>query len=801
MNQDLTPVAPARDTSMAEPRRAGDAPDWCGALPGWLMLELAAGRHAILHLGRDSADAVAALSARLPRGDMIIPAGQAQNPDVVFADAEQLLPAPSARVHVVLLARGTPIASLPVRLGPLPLVHVALFDTSTGARPCLAVYSREVASGPAGGLAPLPPNLIVLDLRGLEAAACEAALMAASEWEAQQRGLLQALGMRLGLPETELGLGGGLLRELDHLHELLVGMPASFGSLRQALLALRVSQVDQAAEMDAKRREVEAQRAEVSALREELAAVRSELQEQRRSLADPFGRARESDLAATLRAALAEAAQRGRAHNARVVKQEAELRHRVEALQSTLTQVLGSTTWRTGAPIRRLMSRLRGLPYEPIKLPVGGEIRLPRIDLAEPLRHSSEAALRSSSAVRPVISAPAEAPRPKRVAAPGGRRVLIAVENLDRGGLERVVVDVATGLAELGHGVSVAVTRRGGECSAELIAAGLEVRELERDSEAMAAFIESAQPEFAFLNHSYFAVDALKAAGTTMVEIVHNYYVWNQNRRDDYARWISGVRGHIAVSSGVADYHAATFGIPRDRIAVVNNPLNPTGLIRPEPALLKRLRGGHAQALVFVNVAQFYPVKAHHLLISAFIDVHARYPHTRLRLLGEHVDPVVTASMRRRIEDAGLEHAVEMPGFVDRRELSRQLATSHVFVQPSVYEGYSVAMAEAAHFALPLILTRVGGAAETVREEDCGILIPPHTERFHSMSPPDIPRLGLDPTPRILPDLVAAMERMVLDYPAWAERGFIGQARVDAMTLQTVAARYVEIAQALRGPT
>ena len=138
-----------------------------------------------------------------------------------------------------------------------------------------------------------------------------------------------------------------------------------------------------------------------------------------------------------------------------------------------------------------------------------------------------------------------------------------------------------------------------------------------------------------------------------------------------------------------------------------------------------------------------------------------------------------------------------MPGFINRRELSRFLASSHVFVQPSVYEGYSVAMAEAAHFALPLILTRVGGALECVRDEDCGILIPPHVERFQEMRPVDIPRLGLDLAPHNLPDLVAAMERMVLDYPSWAERGFIAQARLDALTPHAVAARYMEIALAL----
>jgi glycosyltransferase involved in cell wall biosynthesis len=242
----------------------------------------------------------------------------------------------------------------------------------------------------------------------------------------------------------------------------------------------------------------------------------------------------------------------------------------------------------------------------------------------------------------------------------------------------------------------------------------------------------------------------------------------------------------------VAEYHARAFGLPREAIAVQNNPINRIGLLRPEPAILRRIRGG-ANGFTFVNVAQFWPAKAHALLLSSFAEVHARHPHTRLELLGEAVDARVAALVREAIARHGLEQAVELAGFIDRRALSHRLARAQALVQPSVYEGFSVAMAEAAHFALPIIATSVGGAVDLVRDNDCGILIPPHISDFLAVDSNTVFEAGLHPAPANRAALVAAMEAMVQDPAGWGERGFIGQARIDQLTPRVVAQRYLDL--------
>ena len=505
-----------------------------------------------------------------------------------------------------------------------------------------------------------------------------------------------------------------------------------------------------------------------------------------------------------MQAALAEMLDVARVHHLSLGQAEHALNDHVEALRTLMSSILGSSSWSVTAPLRRVVALFRRRQHAPILVPAPIRLQLPRLELAPALlRLAQPKRIRlppyPHASTPPAVTsptAPSQLPGKPLIAA-DGRRVMLCLMSLDRGGLEQVVVDLAVGFAELGHQVTVAVTRDGGDCSRRLEAAGIAVHVLEEDAARFADLVGRLQPEFVFTHHSYFGLDALRAAGAAIWEVVHNYYVWHKEHLENYRSSTQAVNGFIAVSSGVADFHSETFGIPREDIMVVNNPMNPLDLIRPERALLARLRQDHAASFRFVNIAQFYPAKAHQLLLSAFIEVHSRHPQARLRLIGQHINVEVSEAITRRIAAEGLEDVVEMTGFVDRRQLSHFLATSHVFVQPSVYEGYSVAMAEAAHFALPLILTRVGGAFETVREEDAGILISPHVPSFSDMPVADIFRLGLDPYPHNLPELVAAMERMLLDYPDWAERGFVGQARVDEHTPHAVAQRYMELARPL----
>lgn len=81
------------------------------------------------------------------------------------------------------------------------------------------------------------------------------------------------------------------------------------------------------------------------------------------------------------------------------------------------------------------------------------------------------------------------------------------------------------------------------------------------------------------------------------------------------------------------------------------------------------------------------------------------------------------AQMKKLTKDLGLENRVAWFGFDS--EASRYLHAADIFIQPSVKEGLSYVLLEAAQAGLPVIATRVGGTPEIVLEKEAGILVEP----------------------------------------------------------------------------
>jgi glycosyltransferase involved in cell wall biosynthesis len=477
--------------------------------------------------------------------------------------------------------------------------------------------------------------------------------------------------------------------------------------------------------------------------------------------------------------------------NTLLARREQELRGEFYGVRQVLMRILNSRSWRMTVRAITRLQRLRRRPYTPPALPPVGDLSLPRFTGDAP----SVLELAHTPLLAVPLALPVAVQEPEASSLPCEGGVLITVEMLHRGGVEQVVVDLACGFATLGTPVAVAISGSGGDCADVLRRKGICVEAFAHDSASYRSFLARIKPRFALMNHSYFGLDLLREQAVPVIEIVHNYYVWHQDHPQAYREWTTSVDRFAAVSSGVAEYHAKAFGLSREAITVINNPINREGLLRPEPEVLRRLRLKALRTqLTFVNVAQFYPAKAHALLLTAFSEVHACHPQAKLVLIGQAMDGDVTRRVHEIIERLSLKDAVDITGFIDRRSLSLRLATAHAFVQPSVYEGFSVAMAEAAHFALPLVATRIGGALDLVSENDCGLLIPPHIEDFLKLKHADIPASGMKERPACLPSLVEAMETIARNPQDWLERGFLAQSRIDALTPESVARRYLNLA-------
>jgi len=479
-------------------------------------------------------------------------------------------------------------------------------------------------------------------------------------------------------------------------------------------------------------------------------------------------------------------------HNAGLAAQENALQASFDRMRQSYTTITSMNSFRAMMRLLERYGRLRGVRIALPPAPERVRVRLERMP-----RSATETAAEvafGSTLLKPAASSATPAPtqaRSKRA----GPCILIQVSSLDRGGVEQVVYDQARGLEALGKRVVVLVTGSGGEVASQLAAAGIEVEILGGySSETYAEIIESLKIEAAIAHYSYDGLALLKRRNIPIIEVVHNYYHWSQHDIPGFRASAAPVTRRVAVSSGVADFHAEVFGYDRSDITVIANPINREGLIRPERQLLEAARRSTDGVFTFINVAQFFAAKAQMMLITAFAAVHREFPQTRLKLLGSFSDEKIHAAIVQHIATLGLDGLVDMPGFVDRRALSRHLALAHVFVQPSVYEGYSVAMTEAAHFGLPMILTRIGGAIDVIRDNDCGILIPPHVETLKGMKESAVFDLGMRAEPPNLPDLIGAMRRMIVEYDTWSDRGYAGQEHIDRHTVERFCKAYLELA-------
>jgi glycosyltransferase involved in cell wall biosynthesis len=108
-------------------------------------------------------------------------------------------------------------------------------------------------------------------------------------------------------------------------------------------------------------------------------------------------------------------------------------------------------------------------------------------------------------------------------------------------------------------------------------------------------------------------------------------------------------------------------------------------------------------------------------LLHAWRRVVADAPRpVRLRLLG---DGPQAAMLRALAAKLGLRDTVEFAGY--RPDVAAELAHAHVFVLPSLAEGNANAILEAMAAGLPVVATRVGGAALQVGPEGERLLVAP----------------------------------------------------------------------------
>jgi glycosyltransferase involved in cell wall biosynthesis len=311
--------------------------------------------------------------------------------------------------------------------------------------------------------------------------------------------------------------------------------------------------------------------------------------------------------------------------------------------------------------------------------------------------------------------------------------ILHVVDSLERGGLERVVLDLALAQKAAGAEPRVFCLYRTGAFAEELVRAGIvvtcgrkrdgiDLRALWRLRRAIWNRCDVVHAHNLVPN--YYAALCLRTVWRAPV-LVGTCHDMGTRLSDRHLRrmflWsVRHTRRFAMVADAVHQSYVNGGLIPAQRADVIFNgiPLDryPFG---PAAKASARARLGLPQdALVIGAVGRLVPLKNHLSLLRALPALLSSHPSLRLVLIGggELETTLKAFAAQQRIQDR-----VVFAG--ERSDVGALLAGFDVFAQPSTTEGMSIALLEASAAALAIIATRVGGNPRIVQPEG-GVLVP-----------------------------------------------------------------------------
>ncbi|WP_369800335.1 glycosyltransferase family 4 protein [Caulobacter sp. Root1472] len=194
----------------------------------------------------------------------------------------------------------------------------------------------------------------------------------------------------------------------------------------------------------------------------------------------------------------------------------------------------------------------------------------------------------------------------------------------------------------------------------------------------------------------------------------------------------------VGVSETVQRSHAGKLAAYRAKLLTIKNalPLEVEAQIAGLAGQRFRDRAAGRQVVAIGRLAyqKNYPV-----LIRAAVHM----PDVTIRIVGEGPDEAALKALAREL---GVAERVEFLGFHPRKEALNILAGGDVFVQPSLFEGHSLALIEAAKLGLPLVVSDAQVQIEGISAPDgalCGAVAGVHDDRalareiLHLLDDPD----------------------------------------------------------------
>jgi UDP-glucose:(heptosyl)LPS alpha-1,3-glucosyltransferase len=175
----------------------------------------------------------------------------------------------------------------------------------------------------------------------------------------------------------------------------------------------------------------------------------------------------------------------------------------------------------------------------------------------------------------------------------------------------------------------------------------------------------------------------------------------------------------ITVAEGIRRELFECYGVPEDHVVVIPNGVD-LHAFSPEVKTVRRDQTRRRMGLalndeVILFAGNEFERKGLRFALDALAIVRAS---SRKLLVVGNDDPVV---YRKYAESRGIASNVVFTGVVD--DMPSVYAAADLFLLPTSYEAFPLVLLEAAATGLPILITRVHGAEEFIRERENGLFI------------------------------------------------------------------------------
>ncbi len=230
----------------------------------------------------------------------------------------------------------------------------------------------------------------------------------------------------------------------------------------------------------------------------------------------------------------------------------------------------------------------------------------------------------------------------------------------------------------------------------------------------------------------------------------------------------------VAVSEQVRDYALQKERMRPEKLRVIENGIESLELSSLADAKRLAIRTELAvpkDGQLLLTVGRLTIQKGHTVLLKAIAKITAKYPRAVFAFAGE-------GKQRQKLENEArqlnISDKIRFLGV--RQDVAELLLASDVFVQPSLWEGLSLAMLEALLSGTPVLATEVEGVVDVIENDVTGLLLPAGDEDA----------------------LAVSMARLLNDKNLHSQLGQAGKAHVEAhYSIDNMCSQYEALMQDL----